>query len=94
MSSEVYTAVKQDAVDVDVEEASIVKTWCTSEILEGRELTWTDTYFEETETEGVIAVFDLDYDLARKRIRYVQAFLFFFRLFFGPLSRLSVWWPY
>jgi hypothetical protein len=45
-------------------------------------LTWTDTYFEETKTEGVIAVFDLDYDLACKRIRFHQRFLLFLTFVF------------
>jgi hypothetical protein len=72
MNSQAYTAFKQDAGDV--EEAFFVKT-SRSEIPEAHELTWTDTYFEETKTEGVIAVFDLDYDLARKRIRFHQRFL-------------------
>ncbi len=68
ISTTAYAVLKQDAVDVDEEDASIAKTSST-DFPDAREMTWNDTYFEETGTDGVIAVFDLDYDLARKRVR-------------------------
>jgi hypothetical protein len=90
MTSKAYTAVKQDDidVDVDVEEATIVKT-SRRGIPEARELTWTDTYFEETETAGVIAVFDLDYDLARKRLRRAQCSVLVIGVFYAVFLPLA-----
>jgi hypothetical protein len=74
--------------EVDIEEASIVNT-SRSEIPEARELSWTDTYFEESKTEGVIAVFDLDYDMARKTVREAQCCLLAIGVFYVFINRLA-----
>jgi hypothetical protein len=62
-------------------EAVTVKT-STSKIPEAQGLTWTDSYFETSNTNGVIAVFDINYDLVRWRLRFSQVMMIFSAIFY------------
>lgn len=68
-------------------EAVTVKT-STSKIPEAQGLTWTDSFFETSNTNGVIAVFDVNYDLVRWRIRFAQAMVMSICIFYCGLMAL------
>jgi hypothetical protein len=69
-------------------EAVTVKT-STSKRLEAQGLTWTDSYFETSSpTNGVIAVFDINYDLVRWRIRFAQVMMIFLAIFYCVIVAL------
>jgi hypothetical protein len=68
-------------------EAVTVKT-STSKIPEAQGLTWTDSYFETSNTNGVIAVFDINYDLVAWRLRFAQVIILFLALFYCGIFAL------
>jgi hypothetical protein len=71
-------------------EAVTVKT-STSKRLEAQGLTWTDSYFETSNTNGVIAVFDMNDDLFRWRIRLTQGMLIFLAIFYCVFVALPLY---
>jgi hypothetical protein len=94
MASE-YDAIPQQDGDGKEEAQVVAKAVAVSVIPnipeEARDLTWTDTYYADNKVEGVIAVFDIDYEKIRRamwcRSMIVVPIFVFYGIFMIMLPR-------
>jgi hypothetical protein len=87
MTDTYFAVAKDDIAEIPAAPAAVVHE-ANGNVPEARDLTWTDTFYDDSST-GVIAVFDVDYEKLKRSIRckkYVIAALaiFYVVLFFGP----------
>jgi hypothetical protein len=83
----VYFSAQNDDAEIPAAPAAVVHE-ANGNVPEARDLTWTDTFYDDSSTDiGVIAVFDVDYRVQKYLIFLLSIFYGF--MFFGANNMLA-----
>jgi hypothetical protein len=85
MTDTYFAVAKDDIAMIPAAPAAVVHE-ANGNVPEARDLTWTDTFYDDSST-GVIAVFDVDHEKLKRSIGcklfLIAVLAFFYGLFFG-----------